>query len=87
MNNIILPQGRKIDGNNRLPIVFVHELKHVLGKLTKDELLGDAEKVLLKAKKESANGVLWRQYPEIKFRSKHILEMALAKTICSFNIN
>ena len=84
MNNIILPQSRRIDGNNRLPIVFVHELKHVLEKLTKDELLGDAGKVLLKTKKESA---LWRQYPEIKFRSKHILEMALAKTICSFNIN
>lgn len=87
MSNIILPQGRRIDGNKRLPIVFVHELKLVLEKLTNDELLGDAEKVPLKTKKESANGILWRQYPEIKFHSKHILEMALAKTICSFNIN
>ena len=75
----------KYNQNNRLPSVFIPELKPLFTNLTKKDLLQRCLSGLTQNQNESVNGVLWSKCPKTKFCGKSKILLAVSETVTHFN--
>ena len=71
--------------DNRLPSVFIEELKPIFTRLTNDELLKRCLKGETQNRNESVNGQLWSRCPKSKFCGKRRVVIAVCETVGVFN--
>ena len=77
--------NKNYNGSNRLPAVFIPELKPIFKDLTKENLLNRCLRGLTQNQNEALNGVLWSKCPKYKFSGKRKVNLAICDTICQFN--
>ena len=70
---------------NRLPSVFIDELKTLFDRLSDDILLKRCLAGHTQNQNESINGVLWSRCPKTKFCGSQKVKLAVCETICYFN--
>ena len=77
--------SKTYDGANRLPGVFLEELKPIFMRLSDDVLLKRCLLGLTQNQNEAINGVLWANCPKTKFCGARKVELVVCETICKFN--
>ena len=71
--------------DKRLPHVFLHELKPIFTRLSKDDLLGRCLKGLTQNQNESVNGQVWSRCPKSRYCGKRRVVIAVCETVGVFN--
>lgn len=71
--------------NNRLPLVFLAELKPMFKSLLNDSLLSRCLLGLTQNQNEALNGVLWSKCPKTKFAGHCKVELAVCDAVNCFN--
>ena len=71
--------------DKRLPHVFLHELKPIFTRLSKDDLLGRCLQGLTQNQNESVNGQVWSRCPKSRYCGKRRVVIAVCKTVGVFN--
>ena len=71
--------------NNRLPSIFIKELKPIFEALTEGELLDRCLKGLTQNQNEALNGVLWSRCPKTRFVGRKRVILAVCEAINQFN--
>ena len=77
--------SKTYEGVNRLPNVFLKELKPIFTRLSDDALLKRCLHGLTQNQNEAINGVLWANCPKTKFCGVRKVELVVCETICKFN--
>ena len=73
------------DENNRLPCVFIEELKPIFTRLTSDDLLNRCLQGQTQNRNESVNGQLWSRCPKSRYCGKRRVVIAVCETVGVFN--
>ena len=71
--------------DNRLPSVFIEELKPIFIRLTNDDLLKRCLQGQTQNRNESVNGQLWSRCPKSKYCGKRRVIIAVCETVGVFN--
>ncbi|XP_068700909.1 uncharacterized protein [Montipora foliosa] len=71
--------------DNRLPCVFVEELKPIFTRLTSDDLLKRCLQGQTQNRNESVNGQLWSRCPKSRYCGKRRVVIAVCETVGVFN--
>ena len=70
---------------NRLPSIFLDEIRPIFTNLTNNELLKRCLKGFTQNQNESTNGILWSKCPKTKFCGRTKVLLAVSETIMHFN--
>ena len=78
-------KNKEYDQTNRLPEVFMEELKPIFTRLSDEKLLKRCLKGLTQNQNESANGQLWSRCPKTVHCGRKKVTIAVCETVCVFN--